>query len=60
MTGIGEGIVQVGASTAPGGAPVTAQLIVICPVKPPLGEILMVEVPLAPGDAMVAPVLLSR
>jgi hypothetical protein len=54
---ISEGIVQVGGLTAPNGPPLTAQLIVTCPVKPPLGEIVMVELPLAPGDAIVAPLL---
>jgi hypothetical protein len=59
VTETGEGIAQVGGSTAPDGPPVTAQLIVTCPVKPPFGEMVIVELPLAPGDAMVAAVLLS-
>jgi hypothetical protein len=32
MTEIGEGIVQPGELTAPDGPPLTAQVIVICPV----------------------------
>ena len=60
MTEIGEGIVQLGELTAPEGPPLTLQLIVICPVKPPVGEIVMVELPLAPGDAIVDPLLVRR
>ena len=41
------------------GPPVTAQLRATLPVKPPLGLIVMVDVPLGPGDAMVTAVLLS-
>jgi hypothetical protein len=58
VTVIAAGIAQVGGLTAPGGPPVTAQLVVTCPVKPPLGEIATVELPPAPGDAMVIAVLL--
>jgi hypothetical protein len=50
---------QVGAPTAPVGLPVTAQLSVTVPRKPPLGVTVIVEVPLTPGDAIVTPVLLS-
>jgi hypothetical protein len=39
--------------------PVTAQLRATLPVKPPLGLIVMVDVPLGPGDTMVTAVLLS-
>jgi hypothetical protein len=60
VTETGEGIAQVGGLTAPDGPPVTAQLVVTCPVKPPLGEMVMVELPLPPGDAMVAPELLRK
>jgi hypothetical protein len=41
------------------GPPETAQLRATLPVKPPVGVIVMVEVPLGPGDAMVTAVLLS-
>src|SRR5215469_3601478 len=50
---------QVGASAAPMGLPVTAQLRATLPVKPPVGLIVMVELPEAPDDAMVTAVLLS-
>jgi hypothetical protein len=60
VTEIGEGIAQVGGLTAPDGPPVTIQLIATCAVKPPLGEIVIVELPPAPGAAMVAPELLKR
>jgi hypothetical protein len=38
--------------------PVTAQLRATLPVKPPVGLIVMVDVPLGPGDTMVTAVLL--
>jgi hypothetical protein len=50
---------HVGASAPPVGPPVTAQLRVTLPVKPPRGVIVMVDVPFGPGDAMVTAVLLS-
>src|ERR1700679_3493743 len=50
---------QVGTSAAPTGIPVTAQVRATVPVKPLLGVIVTVEVPLAPGAAMVIAVLLS-
>ena len=50
---------HVGASAPPMGPPVTAQLRATLPVKPPLGLIVMVEVPFGPGDAMVTAVLLK-
>jgi hypothetical protein len=49
---------QVGASTAPEG-PVTAHESVTVPVKPSLGVTVIVEVPLAPGEAMLTGVLVS-
>jgi hypothetical protein len=49
---------QVGGSTAVAG-PVTAQESAIEPVKPPLGLIVIVEVPLTPGVAMLTVVLVS-
>jgi hypothetical protein len=52
-------IEQVGASTEPDGPAVTAQVSATLPVKPPLGVTVMVEVPLAPGDAMLIGVPLS-
>jgi hypothetical protein len=45
--------VQVGKSTAPAGLEVTAQVSATVPVKPPLGVTVMVDVPFAPGDAML-------
>ena len=50
---------HVGASAAPVGPPETAQLRATLPVKPPVGVMVMVDVPLDPGDAMVSAVLLS-
>jgi hypothetical protein len=41
---------QVGISTAPAGLPVTAQVRATVPVKPPLGVIVTVDVPVFPGD----------
>ena len=41
---------QVGISTAPAGLPVTAQVRATVPVKPPVGVIVTVDVPLFPGD----------
>jgi hypothetical protein len=49
---------QVGRSTAVVG-PVTAQETATEPVKPPLGLIVIVEVPLTPGVAMLTVVLVS-
>jgi hypothetical protein len=49
---------QVGRSTAVAG-PVTVQESATEPVKPPLGLIVIVEVPLAPGVAMLTAVLVS-
>jgi hypothetical protein len=49
---------QVGGSTAVAG-PVTVQESATEPVKPPLGLIVIVEVPLAPGVAMLTVVLVS-
>jgi len=59
VTETGEGIEQLGGLTALDGPAVTAQLIATCPVKPPAGEIVIIELPLEPGDAMVIGVLLS-
>lgn len=50
---------QVGGSTPPMGTPETAQLRETLPVKPPLGLIVMADVPLGPGIAMLIAVLLS-
>ena len=50
---------HVGASVAPMGPPETAQLRATLPVKPPVGVIVIVDVPLGPGDVMVTAVLLS-
>jgi hypothetical protein len=50
---------QAGMSTAPTGLLVTVQLRDTVPVKPLLGVTVIVEVPLAPGAAMVIAVLLS-
>jgi hypothetical protein len=50
---------QVGISAAPAGLPVTAQVTATVPVKPLLGVIVRVEVPLAPGEAMLTAVLLK-
>ena len=50
---------HVGASAAPVGPPETAQLRATLPVKPPVGVIVMIDVSLGPGDAMVTAVLLS-
>jgi hypothetical protein len=49
----GEMVEQVGTSTEPDGAAVTAHVSTTLPVNPPLGVIVMVEVPVAPGDAML-------
>jgi len=49
---------QLGASTATAG-PVTAHESVTVPLKPPLGVTVIVEVPLAPGEAMLTGVLAS-
>jgi hypothetical protein len=49
---------HVGASAPPTGPPVTAQVRDTLPVKPPLGLIVMVDVALGPGDAMMTAVLL--
>jgi hypothetical protein len=52
---------QVGASTEPDGLAVTAHVSATMPVKPPLGVMVMVEVPLAPGDAMlIGPLLIVK
>ena len=56
---VGADTEQVGASTTPAGLPVTAQVRATVPVKPPLGVSVIVEVPVAPGDAMLTEVLLS-
>ena len=50
---------QVGTSIAPDGLEVTAQVRATLPVNPPLGVTVMVEVPLAPGDATLIGVPLS-
>jgi len=55
----GAAIEQPGASTAPAG-PVTAHESVTVPAKPPLGVTVIVEVPLAPGEAMLTGVLVSE
>src|SRR5580700_5127777 len=49
---------QAGGSTAVAG-PVTVQESTTEPVKPPLGIIVIFEVPLAPGEAMLTGVLVS-
>src|SRR6201990_3689117 len=56
--GGGAATEQVGRSTAFVG-PVTVQESATEPVKPPLGLIVIVEVPLAPGVAMLTVVLVS-
>jgi hypothetical protein len=48
-----------GASTAPMGLLAKAQLRATLPVKPPLGLMVMVDVALGPGDAMVMSVPLN-
>jgi hypothetical protein len=50
---------HVGVSAPPVGPPVTAQLRATLPVKPPLGLIVMVDVPFGLSAAMVIPVLPS-
>ena len=50
---------HVGMSTAPDGLSVTAQLNATVPENPPVGVTVMVEMPFAPGDAMLTAVLLS-
>jgi hypothetical protein len=50
---------HVGVSTAPDGLSVTAQLNATVPENPPVGVTVMVEMPFAPGDAMLTAVLLS-
>ena len=50
---------HVGMSTAPDGLSVTAQLNATVPENPPAGVTVMVEMPFAPGDAMLTAVLLS-
>jgi len=49
---------QTGGSTEPAG-PVTAHERATLPVKPPLGVTVIVEFPVAPGEAMVTVVLVS-
>jgi hypothetical protein len=51
---------HVGASAPPMGPPVTAQLRDTLPVKPPLGLMVMVDVPFGPGVAMVTAALVSE
>src|SRR5260370_37343175 len=48
-----------GMSTAPDGLSVTAQLNATVPENPPVGVTVMVEMPFAPGDAMLTAVLLT-
>jgi hypothetical protein len=55
----GAVVEQVGALTAPAGRPLTTQVSSTVPVKPPAGVIVIIDVPLAPGDAMLTAVLLS-
>jgi hypothetical protein len=55
---IGAATEQLGTSTVPG-EPVTAQESITVPEKPPLGVIVIVEVPLAPGEVMLTGVLVS-
>jgi acyl CoA:acetate/3-ketoacid CoA transferase alpha subunit len=50
---------QVGASAASVGLPVTAQLSATIPRNPPPGVTVIVEVPLAPDEAIVTAVLLN-
>ena len=59
---IGGGAVteHVGGSAAPMGPPLTAQLKDTLPVKPPLGMIDMVDVPLDPGAGITTAVLLRE
>jgi hypothetical protein len=54
------GIEQVGASAAPAGPPLTAQLSATFPAKPPLGDSIIVAVPLAPAVAIVIAELLLK
>jgi hypothetical protein len=54
------GIEQVGASAAPAGPPLTAQLSATLPVKPPLGDSIIVAVPLVPAVAIVIAELLLK
>jgi hypothetical protein len=58
VMGGGAATEQVGRSTAVAG-PVTVQESATEPVKPPLGMIVIVEVPLTPGVAMLTVVLVS-
>jgi hypothetical protein len=53
LTGLVEPKLNAGRSVAPAGLDVTDAVSVTLPVKPPLGVILIVEVPLWPGLAMV-------
>ena len=61
-TGAGDrhlgGNQRVEGSVAPAG-PVTVHESATVPVKPPLGAMVIVEVPVAPGEAMLTAVLLS-
>jgi hypothetical protein len=50
---------HVGMSTALDGLSITAQLNTTVPENPPVGATVMVEMPFAPGDAMLTAVLLS-
>ena len=50
---------HVGESVAPDGPEVIAQLRATLPVKPPLGVIVTVDVPVIPGDVMVTAVPLK-
>jgi hypothetical protein len=49
---------QTGGSTEPAG-PVTVHERATLPIKPPLGVTVIVEVPVAPGEAMVMVVLVK-
>ena len=58
MTVACAGTTQVGGSTAPAG-PVTVHASATVPVKPPLGVTVIVDVPVAPGEAMLNAVFVS-
>ena len=58
-TTAGWAAVHVGGSIAPVGLEVRAQVSVTVPVKPPLGVTVMVDVALAPAEAIVAGVPLN-
>jgi hypothetical protein len=59
VTAAWVGTAQVGGSIAAAG-PVTVHESATFPVKPPLGVTVMVDVPVAPGEAMLSAELVSE